>query len=319
MREYAKVSPQFWTRGSGKRLRGDADAQVLALYFVTCPSANMLGVYYVPFVAVAHETGLGEERTRAALRRLSVAGFAFYDEAAELAWVPNMASYQIGDDLKPSDKRRGGPIRAEIEKIGEHAFVVAFWERYGDGFGLGPCPFDAPPMGLTRGIEAPPMGHAPQSGRAGEEQEQEQEHLTVAPMGLPADGSEVGRKRAKASRGTRVPEDFSPSESTLALFRADGWDPLPSVPEFIDHWRAVAGAKGVKLDWDATFRNRMRDLIAWGRAARWRPPAAPKPPEAPETLMPREDVAAGLQAMLASIVDPYAVAERLRPPGESST
>ena len=32
MRDYSKVSPQFWTRGSGKKLRGNADAQVLARF-----------------------------------------------------------------------------------------------------------------------------------------------------------------------------------------------------------------------------------------------------------------------------------------------
>jgi hypothetical protein len=136
MRDYAKVSPLFWTRGSGKRLRGDADAQVLALYLVTCPNANMVGIYYVPFVAIAHETGLGAERAEAALSRIATSGFAFYDPENELAWVPNMASYQIGDELKEGDKRRGGAIRAELEKIGRHPYVRAFWNTYGAGYGL---------------------------------------------------------------------------------------------------------------------------------------------------------------------------------------
>ncbi len=140
MRDYAKVSPLFWTRGSGKRLRGDADAQVLALYLVTSPAANMIGIYYVPFVAIAHETGLGAERATSALARLATSGFAFYDLDGELAWVPNMASYQIGDELKEGDKRRGGAIRAELDKVGGHRFVAEFWQRYGLGYGLGPAP-----------------------------------------------------------------------------------------------------------------------------------------------------------------------------------
>jgi hypothetical protein len=57
----------------------------------------------------------------------------------------------------------------------------------------------------------------------------------------------------------------------------DGWLPSPAlaafadglgfsghlldeaVAEFRDYWRAVPGARGVKLDWDATFRNRLRE------------------------------------------------------------
>ncbi len=36
--------------------------------------------------------------------------------------------------------------------------------------------------------------------------------------------------------------------------------------EFRDHWTGVAGDKGSKLTWDGTFRNRVRDLVKWGRA-----------------------------------------------------
>ena len=53
MRDYAKVSPAFWTRGSGKRLRGNIHAQLLGLYVVTCPNANMLGIYYLPEPTIA--------------------------------------------------------------------------------------------------------------------------------------------------------------------------------------------------------------------------------------------------------------------------
>lgn len=109
---------------------------------------------------------------------------------------------------------------------------------------------------------------------------------TVAPLALPPSASENSKpepepskakpqSKPRAPRATRVPDDFVPSPSTLEHFRSQGWDPLPSVAEFLDHWRAVPGAKGVKLDWEATFRNRMRDLIAWGRAVEWSGPTTP--------------------------------------------
>lgn len=31
--------------------------------------------------------------------------------------------------------------------------------------------------------------------------------------------------------------------------------------EFVDYWRGVPGAKGAKLDWEATWRNRMRTKL----------------------------------------------------------
>ena len=38
--------------------------------------------------------------------------------------------------------------------------------------------------------------------------------------------------------------------------------------EFIDYWRGVPGARGRKLDWPATFRNRLRELQGKRRDSR---------------------------------------------------
>jgi hypothetical protein len=54
-------------------------------------------------------------------------------------------------------------------------------------------------------------------------------------------------------------------------------DPEKATDEFVDYWRGVPGAKGLKLDWIATWRNRMRELEK--RSAE-RLPAAHIPPGA---------------------------------------
>lgn len=63
-------------------------------------------------------------------------------------------------------------------------------------------------------------------------------------------------------RGCRLPEDWTPSPATLAWAaeQLPAVDPASALDEFRDYWRAVPGAKGRKLDWDATFRNRLREL-----------------------------------------------------------
>jgi len=49
MRDFAKVCGQFWIGETGRKLRAAGrDAQTVALYLITCPSANMLGLYYLP-------------------------------------------------------------------------------------------------------------------------------------------------------------------------------------------------------------------------------------------------------------------------------
>ena len=141
MREYARISPLFWTRGSGKLLRGNADAQVVAMYLVTCPNSNMVGIYYLPLVVLAYETGLSQDRVSAALTACASAGFAYYDPDAEMVWVPNMVVYQAGSTMKRLDKRRA-LILSDLSKAGRHPFVAEFYKLHSSAYSLD-CPIDS--------------------------------------------------------------------------------------------------------------------------------------------------------------------------------
>ncbi len=116
MRDYGKVSPRFWTGRTGKRIRDlGRDAQVVALYLVTGPNANMLGLYYLPLPTLCHEVGSPLQGAQKARRGLSEAGFAHYDEATEHVWVPEMARHQVGEALKVGDKRIAGIIKERLK------------------------------------------------------------------------------------------------------------------------------------------------------------------------------------------------------------
>jgi len=138
MRDYGLISTKMWTRGSGKRLRGNAVAMLVGCYLCTSPHSNMIGVYYCPLVTISHELGLPVESIREALKVVESEGFAFYDEDSEFVWVPNHAEIEIGDTLRPGD-RRAKRIKAEFELIGCKRFAAAFLERYGSAFGLAPA------------------------------------------------------------------------------------------------------------------------------------------------------------------------------------
>lgn len=73
-------------------------------------------------------------------------------------------------------------------------------------------------------------------------------------------GHVTGGQAAQKSRGARLPEDWSPTPEVVALMR----DNHPHINQdteldkFRDYWRAQPGGKGVKLDWDAVYRNWIR-------------------------------------------------------------
>ena len=168
MRDYGTVSPQFWIRGTGKSLRGDAPAQLLAMYLMTSPHSSMTGIYHCPLMYMAHETGLGIEGASKALARLIEAGFCVFDEASEYVFVKTMAAYQVGESLEPKDKRVVG-IRKEVEKMPPGPVRDGFIATYSVAFHLNLTPPVASP------IEAPSNPHRSQEQEQEQEQDQGQE------------------------------------------------------------------------------------------------------------------------------------------------
>jgi len=78
--------------------------------------------------------------------------------------------------------------------------------------------------------------------------------------------SSSSSKSREQSRGTRLPADWKPSEEQLAFCKTERPDlhPMATCDRFRDFWIAQAGSKGVKLDWDATWRNWVRNEKAGG-------------------------------------------------------
>lgn len=130
MRDYGKVSPQFWIGKTGKALRNaGSEAQLVSLYLLTNPHANMIGLYYMPLMFIAHETGLGLEGASKGLASAIEAGFCHYDEQSEMVWVPEMAAHQIGSNLSPKDKRCPG-VQNEYNAQPDNPFLSMFYDKY---------------------------------------------------------------------------------------------------------------------------------------------------------------------------------------------
>lgn len=189
MRDYAKVSPKFWIGATGKQLRAAGpETQIVAMYLLTCPHANMLGLYYLPRLFIEHETGLSNEGASKGLASASEAHFCLYDEATEMVWVLEMASYQVGESLQATDNRVKG-IQREYDELPENPFLEGFFDRYASAFHLTNRRENT--KGLGSPSEDPPKPRAGAGARTGEK-------------GLPASPRQPRRGTTKS-----VPEDFA--------------------------------------------------------------------------------------------------------------
>ena len=70
-------------------------------------------------------------------------------------------------------------------------------------------------------------------------------------------------------RATRLPADWAPTPDQIAWARSERKDinPATEASKFRDYWIAKAGRDASKLDWDATWRNWVRNAKAGVKAA----------------------------------------------------
>jgi hypothetical protein len=162
MRDYAQISPRFWTGDTGKRLRGHTEAQLVALYLMSAPGSHMIGMYPLEIPTLCHHTGFLTEGATKGLARLAALDFAYFDDVAELVWVPEMAHFQIAKTLKRGDKRIKG-VEKELENYRKSRFFNLFLDKYRNDFNLH----------VERDPDSPTEG--PRKPLPSQDQEQEQE------------------------------------------------------------------------------------------------------------------------------------------------
>lgn len=197
MRKYSSITPKFWIGRTGRKLRGDISAKLVAAYLLSCPNNDMTGVFYCPLCQISAETGLPLEAPsvplpspfqgplkgiREALETLEREDFAIYDYESEYVFVKKMALFQIAPELKPTDKRVTG-IRTAIESMPDnfkHLFIKEYNECFNLGFKDIPSP-EIQEFGVqTQEEEELPSSpiEAPSKALRCQEQEQEQETYT---------------------------------------------------------------------------------------------------------------------------------------------
>ena len=180
MRDYAKISPRFWTGETGRKLRAlGRDEQIVALYLLSCPSANMIGLYYLSLPTLAHETGIPLEGASKALQRVCETGFSSFEGVSETIFVFEMARMQIGEYLKSSDNLVKHVWR-EAEIYRKSGLYKLFVKKYGKAF----C---ATPDILSEAPSKPLRSHEQERERE-RENEQDREREDNAAIAAPPPG-----------------------------------------------------------------------------------------------------------------------------------
>lgn len=264
MREYGKVAPQFWTGETGKAIRAAGlEARTVAMYLLTGPSATMLGLYYIALPTLAHESGLSIQGACKALRSLAAIGFSSYDEATEHVYVPCMARFQIGDELRPGDKRILGVVR-ELLALKNHRFVAEFVARYREAFSLETCGLWARlPLSTRSPLEAPskPLVSQEQEQEQKQEQDQEKEHTPRA------------REESDADSFAQFWSQYPRKEGKAAALKA--WEKLHPDPPLFVTMRAALAAQKTLPRWHEEGGRYVPHPATWLNGHRWQDEITP--------------------------------------------
>lgn len=179
---YGILEPTFWTRGSGKLLRGKPVAQVVCLYLFSAPTSNMLGLYYLPISTICHDAGLTQKQVTTALKQIEDAKIASYDHDTETVFVYSMAArrLQLKGTIKAEDSRLKY-IHRFLGQLPETPLRKLFDEQYGltlrlPNWGGAPAQADAvptPPPGPLDPPSTPPR--PPVDGDRDQDQDQDQD------------------------------------------------------------------------------------------------------------------------------------------------
>jgi hypothetical protein len=137
MRDYSKICPEFWNSNIVTNARlGDSSEMLVALYLMTAPASNALGLYRCPIPLIAHDTRMTIKQASEAIESLYCRSFLEFDDEKSVVYVKKMALYQIEKKLKAGDKRVIH-VKRELELCASGYLKQLFISDYNSLFNLG--------------------------------------------------------------------------------------------------------------------------------------------------------------------------------------
>ena len=184
-------------------------------------------------------------------RLLYVALWCEADREGRLVWKPRTFKLRYF----PADSF---DIEALCKELTDSGLVVL----YGDGLAVIPSFATHQHVNPRESVSTlPDPSESDASPRVGTRANQE----LHAQGGKEGEGRE-GKDRSASPSGSRLPADWKPDDEELRWARDARPDlsVTTEVEKFRDYWHAMAGAKGRKTDWKATWRNWIRNAHGTG-------------------------------------------------------
>jgi uncharacterized protein YdaU (DUF1376 family) len=118
-----------------------------------------------------------------------------------------------------------------------------------------------PPNADAKGMHRAPVSHS--QSQSSSLRSDEGETAPVDWDKLAEEARTRPREKAASNRGTRLPSDWQPKPGDwIAAVNALGEvTARREADSFRDYWKAAPGQRGIKLDWDATWRNWVRTAV----------------------------------------------------------
>jgi hypothetical protein len=182
-----------------------------------------------------------------------------FEEATGGLLVHDYAQYQTQHAANKAESGRQGGIKSgeSRRRKREELFTSDEANNQAENEARARVPVPTRPDPSRPEKEDPPVGPQGGVGVDGSFEDTERVSQTVR---------KAAPRSADTDRGSRIERDWKPAEETLRWCQEHGVNGLACVDEFIDHWIEVPGAKGRKISWEGTFKNRVRVLIEQGRA-----------------------------------------------------
>lgn len=145
MRDYGKVHASFWTSETTRNL--SPEAQLLALYLLSCQHATMAGVYRIPLAYISEDTGWVPERLRNGFATLSMAGFLEYDEKTGWVWIKSWLKWN-----KPDNPNQWKAVAKSVASVPDSVSFKPSLERVSEPLGNPPSPSPSPSLVPEGGV-----------------------------------------------------------------------------------------------------------------------------------------------------------------------